>query len=114
MKNLNLINHPLPGNVKLRKEADLDIQKLDKAQRAIVYKAIIKTASAPQPVSEGGFGKPLGNKGGTKLSGCLKVKLVKHGIRIVYKYIRSENGMDVIIVGIREDDDVYKKAEKRL
>ena len=60
--------------------------------------------------SEGGSGKPLGNKSGNNLTGLLKVKLKKEGLRIVYKLIRTENIMYVLVVGVRSDNEVYDIA----
>ena len=79
----------------------------------IVLKAIRKVAQNPLPVNEGGYGKPLGNKGRTKLSGLLKVKLRDAGIRIVYKLIRTRTEMLIVVIGARSDDEVYQIADKR-
>ena len=62
---------------------------------------------------EGGYGKPLGSKSGTDLSGLLKIKLRDAGLRIVYKLVRTETSMLIIVIGARADDAVYKIAEKR-
>lgn len=55
----------------------------------------------------------LGSKSGTDLSGLLKIKLRDAGLRIVYKLVRTETSMLVIVIGARADDAVYKIAEKR-
>lgn len=65
-----------------------DIKRLDGSQRKIVLKAIEKIRTNPLPQNEGGFGKPLGNKAGTDLTGFMKIKLRGSGIRIVYRLIR--------------------------
>lgn len=101
-------------DVRYLPEAAIDIQKLDCSQRKQVLKAIDKVSQNPLPSSEGGLGKPLGNKNGNNLTGLLKIKLLQTGIRIVYDLIREENGMRIIIVGIRADNEVYDLAEKRL
>ena len=49
--------------------------------------------------------------GGPK--GLLKIKLRDAGLRIVYKLVRTETSMLVIVIGARADDAVYKIAEKR-
>lgn len=49
-----------------------DIKRLDGSQRKIVLKAIEKIRTNPLPQNEGGFGKPLGNKAGTDLTGFRK------------------------------------------
>ena len=100
-------------SVRALPEAEKDILALDGSQRRQVLKAIDKVRQNPLPVNEGGYGKPLGNKGGTDLSGLLKIKLKASGIRIVYQIVRTETTMTIIIVGARADDEVYRAAEKR-
>ena len=95
-------------------EAEGDMKKLDHSQQLVVRKAIQKVQQNPLPQSEGGFGKPLGHKAGTNLTGFLKIKLVKEGLRVVYKLIRTESQMLVIVIGIREDEETYEIAEKRI
>ena len=79
-----------------------------------MLKGISKVAKNPLPTDEGGYGKPLDNKHGINLSGLLKIKLLKLGIRIVYDLKRDEKGMRIIIIGVRADYDVYELAEKRI
>ena len=43
----------------------------------------------------------------------LKIKLRGEGVRIVYKLIRIETKMLVVVIGIREDEEVYEIAQKR-
>jgi mRNA interferase RelE/StbE len=43
----------------------------------------------------------------------LKIKLRGEGIRIVYKLIRTETKMLVIVVGVRKDEEVYEIAQRR-
>lgn len=95
-------------------EARQDLKKLDGSQRVQVLKAIFKVSGNPLPSNEGGYGKPLGNKGGNNLTGLLKIKLRGSGIRVVYRLIRTETAMKVIVVGAREDDKVYELASKRI
>ncbi len=66
------------------------------------------------PQDEGGYGKPLGHKQGRNLTGYLKIKLKGEGLRAVYKLIRTESKMLVIVIGIREDEEVYEIAERRI
>ena len=60
--------------------------------------------------SEGGYGKILGNKNKTNLSGFLKIKLRGAVLRIVYQLIRTETE----IIGVREDSEIYETAQKRI
>lgn len=95
-------------------EALKDLQSLAGNQQILVQKAIKKVSQNPLPMEEGGYGKPLGHKSGTNLTGFLKIKLRGAGIRVVYKLERSESGMTVIVIGVREDDEVYDLASKRI
>ena len=94
-------------------DARKDILDLSRNQQIIVEKAIKKVKTNPLPQSEGGYGKPLGNKRGTNLTNMLKIKLRGDGIRIVYKLIRTETKMLVVVVGVREDEEVYEIAQRR-
>lgn len=94
-------------------EADKDLNELSHSQQATVKKAIKKVQQNPLPATEGEYGKPLGRKRGLNLTNLLKIKLLKEGIRIVYKLIRTETKMLIVIVGIREDEEVYEIASDR-
>lgn len=94
-------------------EARKDFESLDGSQRIVVRKAIKKIQANPLPRDEGGYGVPLGNHLGMNLTGLLKVKLKKDGIRIVYKLIRTKACIRIIVIGARKDDIVYKIADKR-
>ncbi|WP_160683913.1 type II toxin-antitoxin system RelE/ParE family toxin [Clostridium sp. C2-6-12] len=95
-------------------EAKADIKTLDGSQRKQVLKAMSKVSNNPLPFSEGGYGKPLGNKNGNNLTGYLKIKLRQLGIRAVYKLIREKDTMKVIVVSVREDNAVYQIAVDRI
>lgn len=94
-------------------EAQKDFEALAGNQRILVAKALKKVQQNPVSIYEGGYGKPLGNKGGTDLSGLFKIKLKAAGLRVVYQLIRTETEMLVIVIGARADDEVYRLAEKR-
>lgn len=101
-------------DVKYLPEALSDLRKLDGSQKLLIRKAIQKVCQNPLPENEGGYGKLLGNKNNTNLSGFLKVKLRGVGLRIVYQLIRHDSDMLVIVIGAREDDKVYEIAHKRI
>ena len=101
-------------NVELFPEAKKDLKKLDRSQRDLVGKAIDRVSRNPLPVSEGGYGKPLGNKLGANLTGLLKIKLKNAGLRVVYFLRRTETGMTVVVVGARADEEVYQIARERM
>jgi mRNA interferase RelE/StbE len=94
-------------------EAQNDLDRLDGAVRSQVLSAITKVAKNPLPQQEGGLGKPLGNKGGYALAGYLKIVLMKAGIRVVYKLIRQNEIMVIIVISVRSDSEVYKIAADR-
>lgn len=90
-----------------------DLYKLDRSVQERVVKAIKKVSKNPLPNYEGGYGKPLGRQGNTKLTGFLKIKLKKDGVRVVYKLIKEKTVMYIIVIGVRTDDEVYLEANKR-
>ena len=95
-------------------EAEKDYRSLAHNQQLLVDKAIQKVKSNPLAQDEGGYGKPLGYKSGTNLTGYYKIKLRGIGIRIVYKLIRTETQILVIVIGMREDEEVYEIAARRI
>ncbi|MCD7784411.1 MAG: type II toxin-antitoxin system RelE/ParE family toxin [Oscillospiraceae bacterium] len=95
-------------------EVRKDLRDIDGSPRKQVRKAIEKVRQNPLPTTEGGFGKPLGNKGGNDLTGFLKIKLRSEGIRIMYKVVRQDDEMLVIVIGARADEEVYDIARQRI
>ncbi|KFI58582.1 type II toxin-antitoxin system RelE family toxin [Bifidobacterium cuniculi] len=93
--------------VRYLRQAERDVSRLREPTKSHVFKAIEKVAQNPLPQAEGGCGKPLGDKRGNNLTGLMKVKLHGDGIRIVYQLQRSERGMTVIVVGVRDDEAAY-------
>lgn len=100
--------------VEYLKEAEADLDKLDHAQQVYVLKAIQKVSTNPLPNNQGGYGKPLGNHSKTKLAGYLKIKLLKLGIRVVYRLAEEQGIMKIIIISVREGEKVYLEAQKRI
>ena len=94
-------------------EALRDIQALSRSRQAMVKKAIKKVQENPLPQNEGGYGKTLGSKRGLNLTGLLNIKLRGEGIRVVYKLEERDSQMLVIVVGVREDEEVYQIAHTR-
>ena len=56
----------------------------------------------------------MGNKHGNDLTGLLKIKLKSSGIRIIYKLVRINSQMIIIVIGMRSDEEVYDIAHKRI
>jgi len=94
-------------------ESEKDLKSFSGDQKAMILKAIGKVKQNPLPYTEGGYGKPLGNQNGRDLSGMLKIKLRGPGIRVVYRLIRTETEMVVVVIGARADDVVYDLAFER-
>lgn len=100
--------------IKMLPEAEKDLAKLDGSQIIQVKKAIRKVSQNPLPAERGGYGKPLGNKGGRNLTGLLKIKLRGSGLRAVYKVLEDQTLMLVVVVGDRDDEEVYDLAARRM
>lgn len=95
------------------REAKKDLKKLDPYNRKLILKAIEKTAESPLPPPEG-IGKPLGNHASSRLSGFDKIKLRDLGYRVVYQLIREGDRMRIIVISVRNDEEVYREAERRI
>ena len=95
------------------KEAQRDLKRLDPYNRKLILKAIEKTAERLLPPPDGG-GKPRGNHAGSGLSGYYKIKLRSLGYRVVYQLVKEGETMRVIVISIRDDEAVYKEAERRI
>lgn len=95
------------------KEAQRDLKRLDPYNRKLILKAIDKTAERPLPPPDG-IGKPLGNHSSSKLSGYYKIKLRDLGYRVVYQLVRENDIMRIIVISIRDDEAIYKEAERRI
>lgn len=47
------------------------------------------------------------------MTGFMKIKLRGSGIRIVYRLIKIKGKMAIVVVGAREDMEVYRTAQRR-
>ena len=101
-------------DVKYLPEALDDLDELDGSQRKLVLKSIEKIRKNPLSQQEGGYGKLLGKRGNTDLTGFLKIKLRASELWLVYKVIKQEDRMLIVVIGAREDEEVYSIAEKRI
>lgn len=101
-------------DVKYLPEVLDDLDEFDGSQRKLVLKSIEKVRKNPLSQQEGGYGKLLGKRGNTDLTGFLKIKLRASGLRLVYKVIKQEDRMFIVVIGTREDEEVYSIAEKRI
>ena len=44
----------------------------------------------------------------------IQVKLKSAGLRVVYKVVRQDDKMLIIVIGARADEEVYGIAQKRI
>lgn len=94
--------------------AKKDLKKLDNSVKLQVFKAVDRVSINPVSIFEGGYGMPLGNKGGRNLTGLLKIKLKHAGVRVIYKVEKRDREMVIIVIGIRADEEAYDIAERRM
>ena len=95
-------------------EADEDLEEFNPAQRRQIGIQIEKFSLNPLPKNEGGYGNPLGNKHNINLTGFCKITLKKMGVRVVYKVMRTDKIMKIVVIAARADEEVYKIAAKRV
>ncbi len=100
-------------SVEFLDEAQKDMKRLDRSVMPQILKGIRKVAQNPVSVHEGGYGRPLGNKNGSDLTGLYKIKFLDLGIRVVYKLIVTDTVMKIVVVSARTDEQVYKEAVRR-
>ena len=100
-------------SVEFLEEAKKDLKRLDRGVQTQVVKGIKKIAQNPVSIHEGGYGKPLGNKNNTDLTGLFKIKYRDLGIRVVYRLEYTETMMKIIVISARTDEQVYKEALRR-
>ena len=99
--------------IEFLQEAEKDMKRLDHSVQIQVLKGIKKVSKNPLRVSQGGYGKPLGNKENTNLTNLMKIKFRDIGIRVVYKIEYVDEVMKIIVISARTADQVYKEASKR-
>lgn len=74
---------------------------------------IKKVKQNPLPQSEGGYGKPLGNKNGNNLIGFFKIKYRGMGIRVVYTLVMKNEIMNIVVISQRDENYCYDITAKR-
>ncbi len=99
--------------VEYLEEALINLKNLDRNLQIKIIKKINKVKKNPLPKQNGGYGLPLGNKHNMNLSGLNKIVLMSDGVRVVYKLLRFDNIMKIIVISARADLEVYKIAHKR-
>lgn len=99
--------------VKFIPEAEKEFGELDKGFQKQVIFGISKVAQNPLPSTEGGYGKPLGNKNSQNLTGFFKIKYKSIAIRVVYSLSREDEVMNIVVVNKRDEDECYDLADQR-
>ena len=97
--------------IRITNEARNDFNKLDKGVKKQVLRGIYKVSKNPLPAPNG-YGKPLGNKKRSNLTGFLKIKYGDIGIRVVYVLVPEQKIMNIIVISERDDDYCYEFAAK--
>lgn len=92
--------------IKFTKDSLQDYEKLDNSQKIQIRKSMLKIEQSGMQT-----GQPLRGK----LADCRKLKHKKLGLRVIFR--QSDLGIEIIeiiVVGKRDDEEVYQLAEKRL
>lgn len=92
--------------IKFTKDSLQDYEKLDNSQKIHIRKSMLKIEQSGMQTDQ-----PLRGK----LADCRKLKHKKLGLRVVFR--QSDLGIEIIeiiVVGKRDDEEVYQLAERRL
>ena len=93
------------------KEANDDFIALDGSQKKWVRAALERLEERG-----GEIGEPLGNHEAANLHGFKKIKNRKLGLRIIFRENREDEIeiIEIIVIGRRDDLEVYRIAGKRI
>ena len=87
------------------RDAEKEYRSLTGKQRVLVDKGLARLSVRPEEI-----GKPLSGA----LKGCCELKFRADGIRIIYEVEKGEvKIVEIIAIGKRDKDEVFKVAEKR-
>ncbi|BBM16379.1 MULTISPECIES: type II toxin-antitoxin system RelE family toxin [Enterococcus] len=92
--------------IKYTSASKKDYEKLDNSQKLQIRKSLKKIEE---------FGLDTGQPLRGKLADCKKMKHKKLGLRVIFK--QSDLGIEIIeivVIGKRNEKEVYREAEKRL
>jgi len=99
--------------VRFTKAAVEDFHSLQKNQQRFVLALILKQAQKNPRLQPAGNGIPLHKK----LAGLAKIKSKSANLRVVYRPVDEQDGtvtMEIIAIGPRDHDKVYKEAARRV
>ena len=98
----------MPYRLYLTPSAKMDLQSFDKSVALEIIKKLEKLEVNPF------LGKALGNKMGINLTGFYKLYVYRKKVRIVYSIPYKKEAIEVIAIGKRESEEVYKKIIERI
>lgn len=115
MNAIELVNALLSDfrvEVRFSQKATDDLASYDHNTQEIIIALIIKRAKAGPLIRPRGLAKPLGKE----LNGFTKIKPKSLSFRIIYRPVELDDKvqMQVIAIGPRDKDTVYKKAATRM
>ena len=91
------------------KDAENDLERLDKSMRTQVIKKAIALQENPF------LGDALGNKFGLDLIGYYKLYVAKKAYRIVYRLTGTQiEVVEIVGIGKRDKEEIYRLVVKRL
>jgi mRNA interferase RelE/StbE len=91
------------------KDAENDLERLDKSIRTQVIKKAIALQENPF------LGDALGNKFGLDLTGYYKLYVAKKAYRIVYRLTGTQiEVVEIVGIGKRDKEEIYRLVVKRL
>jgi len=97
------------AKVELTDDAREDLRDLDGSARKDVIKSLVRLRTNPEQ-----RGEPLGNNPRGALVGLRKLVVGNRAIRIVFRVTEANQVAVVVVIGKREDSEVYAMASARL
>lgn len=98
-------------NIRISGEAKKSLKGYDRHIQKLILAGIRKVSRNPLP-HPNGYGKPLGKKHGTNLTGFFKIKYRDIGIRVVYTLVLNVSIMNILVVSERDDNYCYEMAAR--
>jgi mRNA interferase RelE/StbE len=98
--------------IRFSQNAEKDLKSFNIEIQEIIIAYMIKRAQTGPLIYLEGVGKPLSRE----LSGFTKIKLKNLSLRIIYRPVTTSKMvlMEIIAIGPRDKNRVYKQAAKRL
>lgn len=97
------------ARVELTDDAREDLRDLGGSMQRVAIKGLLKLREQPEQ-----RGEPLGNNPAATLVGLRKLIVGNRALRIVYWVTDQNEVVVVVVIGKREDSEVYAMAATRL